>query len=468
MKNLRNISSIAFGDGISKIAAFIATPYLAIKLQPVAFGNVGVVMAIYSFMSVFVQFGTNEYGILKVSPNRTIENIRTTLCGIISLRLMLLLISTVVLIFAILVFGFLSSHWLLLAAGFITLFVFSIAVDWVFISIEEMWITSFIRMLSRIIYVLLIFCLISKPEDAAIAIAIQGATELLVVFSLWLILFKRKAINIWIFSLKEIYPIFRGALPILLMTLSVSVFGSIDILLLGWLKSPEEVGYYSAALKLLLFGMSIRITLGPFIFPKIVKAWSISKDHSQEFLRNVQVYATSIAIAVGIIGCIYYVNITQLVLGYQYKNSGPVFAVVIWVAFFEIIGFVFAYFVFSIDQKLYTKIVITSAIANIVFNVILIKMIGILGSAIAYVISSAMIAVISFLYIRRQGIKPNIWKDISLPVIIGIISFSTTYIFLHSLSLIFSLVSGIGLFVVLLFSFKIIQWSNLKVQLGLS
>ena len=457
MKNLRNLSFIAIGDGISKVVAFIATPYIAIKLQPDTFGIVGVITSIYTFMVVFVQFGTNEFGILKVSPNRMIENIRVTLGNIISSRLWILLILTPLCIFGIFIFNFLLKYWALIAAGLINLFALSIALDWVFTAIEEMWIPSLIRMLSRIVYAVFIFAFVKTPNDAFIAILIQGIAELFVVLSLWMILYKREAIVFKIISFKNSLSILRRAFPIFLTTVSVAVFGNADVILLGWMKESMEVGYYNAALKVLIIGKSIRITLGPFIFPKVVKVLSISKERSQNFLKIIQVYATAVAIAIAYSGFLYASQIIKLIFGSQYINSAPIFAILIWVAFFDIIGIVYTYFVFSINQKLYAKIIIASSVINIILNTILIRTMGAIGSAISYVISSAMIAIICYIVMYHHDVRSNIWRDICLPVILGVGSIYVAYILVKPVSAIYSSVLGVLAFIALLFLLKVVR-----------
>src|SRR3989344_7556164 len=84
------------------------------------------------------------------------------------------------------------------------------------------------------------------------------------------------------FNASLIKPILLTAWPFGLLGIMGIINLNTDIIMLGWMRSPEEVGYYSAAQKLIQILYVIPTLLAVSLFPAMARA----VEHNREMVRK--------------------------------------------------------------------------------------------------------------------------------------------------------------------------------------
>lgn len=255
------------------------------------------------------------------------------------------------------------------------------------------------------------------PVDASIALGVQGAvTFVLYVFCLSQL--PRTTTSSVAKSDVARSAIQRGWLrtsALLCLTSSVQIiYGQSDILVLGTLLSPSEVGGYAAAAKvavLAAFGLEI---VNFRYAPLIAKAYASGPEALQEIIttavRRVLLFTIPASLFVFIMA-----DKILLLFGSEFSSEVALPLRILIVgqlvnALSGPVGFVCS--MTRLEADLF-RVSVASMILNVVANIILISYYGVIGAAIATAFSMAMRnIVLMFVVEMKLGVSMRFWRRV--------------------------------------------------------
>ncbi len=259
--------------------------------------------------------------------------------------------------------------------------------------------------------------------------------------------------------------------PIMLSSVAGVIIGYTDTILITLFKSLEEVGIYQTAQPtagLLWFFSGAFATV---LFPLVTELKTKKIRGLEIGISLIYRYIWIIIIPFASMAFSFSAEILNLFFGSFYAQGSDVLKILaIGAIFFSIVQINGTVLNGLGKPKNYTKIVYLGAIINLVGNIILIPIIGIIGAAISTLLTYIVMFLFSFVELRKfVRIKVPV-LDWTKTLIIGIISLLSVY-FLKNLLVtnifleVFICFSVfISIFIILLFLFKII---NLKEILDL-
>ena len=144
----------------------LVLPYITRIIGVVHFGEISVSISVCLILQIFVDYGFNYIGVREVATHKdNIPYISYLYSSITCARCLIFLVCSVITMLLTYFIPFLAEIRLLV---FIALFpvLFSIFMpEWIYQGLEEMEFITYIHVLSRIIYVVLIFTLIKEESD---------------------------------------------------------------------------------------------------------------------------------------------------------------------------------------------------------------------------------------------------------------------------------------------------------------
>ncbi|MES2284306.1 MAG: oligosaccharide flippase family protein [Bacteroidota bacterium] len=203
---------------------------------------------------------------------------------------------------------------------------------------------------------------------------------------------------------KEIF--YYGA-PLMLTVLIGWILNQSDRYFLLRNYSLKEVGLYAAAASISSLITMINANMVKVIYPLIYKRLSV-REGKGFTLKLTALYSVFI-LTVALMFCVGIYFFGKYFLGSKYLSALPIIYIMCFSqAFFGIymtIGIVIDYFK---KTKIKTILVAISAISVIFFSFLLIRIIGLLGPAVALLISFFILSILSFIISRRLFIQNNI------------------------------------------------------------
>lgn len=381
---VKNTFFLLFSGITAQFLIFISIIYLARILGPSDFGKINFAMAIIAYVTLFANLGLPLLGTREIAREK--GKVKNYLGSILTLRLCLALFCFGLLFVLITLLNqSTETKYLILLYG-IGLIPSALLLDWVFQGVEKMEYLGLGRILTNGIYVGLVLMFIKSPEHLLLIPCFKVAgglltTGVLIVIFFWS--FGRPRFTCDVISWQNLL---RQALPLGISIILIQIIYNIDTVMLGFMKSDTEVGYYNAVYKIIL----PLIMVGSFYFDAIFPVASNYFKTSLHSLKKLQSYTTkfitTIAFPLAVGGTILARPIMNFLYDPRYNEGILAFQILIWVVALIYLNMIYARGLWACNkQNAYLKIVAVQAVANMGLNIILIPPCGIVGAAISTV-----------------------------------------------------------------------------------
>lgn len=220
-------------------------------------------------------------------------------------------------------------------------------------------------------------------------------------------------------DLCKLVPTFAG------LSITQAVSANIIILLLINIKGPEEVGFYSAAFRLMFVFNLILQSFRFAIQPQLAAMFKESKENFQELSKKCIKYVCTLTIPTAVLFSFMADKIIVIIFSKGFVSSVPVFQIIIWALIPYGIAVVLASILLvSNNQKVDLKNNIISMCINACLGVILVSLYGYIGAAVNYVIYMIFFAIIHYFSVIRRlfpmRLDKILYKVIGSSVIMGL------------------------------------------------
>ena len=231
---------------------------------------------------------------------------------------------------------------------------------------------------------------------------------------------KNERITLWRFSLAEARALLSDSWPLVLSGLAIFVYMRISQIMLGTMLDEKAVGIYAAALRVSQVWYFVPTIVLTSVYPKFVQLYGDSEERYTVRLVQIMSYFFwgSLAFALAVWGLSGW--IIHALFGPAYAGSAVVLSIDIFTGIFVNMGVIVSQrYILKDMQKIYLAGTVFGAVANVVFNLILIPKYGAVGSALATMISqfSAPLFVGVFLdrslgeiYLRAIFLRKPVYK----------------------------------------------------------
>jgi O-antigen/teichoic acid export membrane protein len=402
-KIFKNTMSLLISGISAQVLSFCAIVYLARILGPEDFGKINFATAVVIYFTMIVNMGLPLLGTREIA--RDVQCAKAYISDIIGMRLSLFILCYIILTGLVYFWDLQTDIRSLILIYGIGLLPSAIMLDWAFQGLEQMEFMGLGRILSSGIYLVLIYLLIKGPDQlllipsAFVVGLIVSAATLLLIFSY------RFGWQLPRFDQTQWLSLFKKASPIGLSILMVQVFYYVDSLMLGLMRSYEEVGYYNAANKITFFAIMAGACYFDAIFPVVSKYFKESTEAFINLNSNTAKLAVTVGIPLAIGGTLVAKPLMLFVYGANYHGSVGAFQILIWFAGLNYINMLYSRGLWACDkQKVFLVIVSLQALVNVILNLFLIPPFGIYGAAIATVLVELLGLVLA--YVQFNKIAP--------------------------------------------------------------
>ncbi len=243
-----NFISLLSMQGLNYILPLLTMPYLFRVLGAEKFGLVAFALSTIMFLNVLVNYGFNLSATRDISSHskdkaKLIEIYSTVL----SVKMILLIISSIILTILILSFDKFSDEWMLFYLSFLLVIGNALFPVWFFQGIEEMRYISYLNISAKLFFTVGIFIFIGNSNDYLYQPLLNGLGFIFVgLYSLYFINRKYQIS----FEFQPIYRIknsFKEGWNIFLIDLMPNLYNNFSTFFLGFITSMENVGFYSLA-----------------------------------------------------------------------------------------------------------------------------------------------------------------------------------------------------------------------------
>lgn len=395
------------GQIVSRLLRAAIVIYAARVLGAAGWGTFSYAISIATFLTIFSDFGINALVTREASKKPELKNHYLATAFFIKLALVAALIAFI-LVFGSQLTKIEAVKPLMLIAIFI--FAFDTMRDLgaaVTRALEKMQIEAVLVIATNFLIVALGFVflmVLPTPKSLAAAYSLGSGLGFLINAAVLKNYFSNLIGN---FRKELVQPIISAAWPFGLLALLGALMLNTDIIMLGWLRSVEEVGYYATAQKPIQLLYTLPGLLATAFFPVLSKLAGRpeNKDEFKKVLEKALVIVLVAALPITLGGLIIGDQLIPGLFGAAYQSSVTPFLILLLTLPLVFPSTVLGNALFAHDrQKNFIVYVALGAGSNVIANFLLIPPLGIVGCAIATVISNFLSN--SLFWIKMKRLTP--------------------------------------------------------------
>lgn len=382
----------------------ITFPYISRILLPTGTGKVSFATSVVSYFALFAQLGIPTYGIracAKVRDDR--KALERMVQELFLINLIMSILAYIVLFLAIAFVPRMRQEKALFLIVGLTILFNAIGMEWLYKALEQYTYITVRSIIFKLIAVVAMFVLVHEQKDYVI----YGGISILAA----------SASNVFNFfhahkyvSIKPVgsYNFRQHLKPIVIffaMSCAATIYTNLDTVMLGFMTSDAEVGYYNAAVKIKSILVSVVTSLGVVLLPRA--SYYVEHKLMDEFYRITQ-KAINFVFLIAVPLTVYFILFAKegifFLSGSEYASSILPMQVIMLTVFFigltNIMGIQMLIPLGKEKMVLYSEI--AGAIADLILNTLLIPIMASTGAAIGTVVAEGVVFAVQFWALRKE------------------------------------------------------------------
>jgi PST family polysaccharide transporter len=307
----KNIAALSILQLLNYAVPLITVPYLARILGPERFGLLAFAQALTIYFDLITDYGFSLSATRRIAESR---HDRTGLSRVfwstLATKVLLMLGCAVALALIVCAVPAFRSHALLYAAAFLTVVGMAVFPTWLFQGLEQMKLMTIAFAAARLASVPLLVWAVHHSDDYVRAAAIQGAVPIVSAMLVAPLIWRKIGSAFYRPTVAEVLQCLKEGWHLFLSNTGTFLNTSTAVLLLGLVAGNVQVGYYSAADKLIKAGSSLINPLAMALYPHLSSRRAESPESVLPLIRKTLLWvgavtlaaSVSIAVFAGIIG----------------------------------------------------------------------------------------------------------------------------------------------------------------------
>ena len=322
----------------SYVFPLLTFPYLTRVLGAEKYGVVVFSNAVMQYFTLFIEFGFILSATNLCSQFRhDREKLGNITFGVMYAKIFLAIVTGLVLIILCIYVENFKANFLYFFLSYVGVFLTIFLPDFLFRGIEEMSVLTYRVIFSKLIYTITIFLFIHKPQDYIfVPLATVGANVTAVLLT-WYEIKKKGYISKVRVSRKEILVYLKESGTFFLSRVAVSMYTTLNTVLLGFKFSEAAMGQYGAANSLISTGRSFISPISDSMYPYLVK------NKNYKLVKKVLLIIEPIII----LGCIVLFflakPIIRIICGEGYSDAVPILRAMLPLVVISLPTYLFGY-----------------------------------------------------------------------------------------------------------------------------
>ena len=248
---LENFLSLGALQIISYVIPLITLPYQTRVLGVEKFGLVYFAYAFMAYFMVLTDYGFNLSATREIAVNRhNKNNISNIFSSVTCIKMLLLILSYFILLVVSILVPKIHENWLVFQLSFLMVIGNAIYPVWFFQGMESMKYITFLNILSKIIFLVLLFVFVKQQSDYMFVPLLNSLGFIVSGIIGMYFAIKHLGAKFYIPSFHSIKKQFKYSSEFFLSRVSLTLFTNTNSFCLGLISSNIMVGYYVAAEKI--------------------------------------------------------------------------------------------------------------------------------------------------------------------------------------------------------------------------
>ena len=409
------------------IFPLITFPYVSRILKPEGMGKVSFATSLVTYFNMIAQLGIPVYGIracAKVRDDK--EKLTRTVQELFFINLCMCVVAYILFLIAITFVPRLQGEKALYIIVSTTILLNAIGMEWLYKALEQYTYITIRSIVFKFLALVLMFMLVQKKEDYII----YGALTILAASASNIFNFCNLHKYISMRPVGKYYPQkhIKSVIIFFAMTCASTIYTNLDTVILGFMKTNQDVGYYNAAVKIKIILVNLITSLGAVLLPR--SSYYVEHNLLDEFKR-ISTKALNFVFIIAIPTMVYFVIFAKqsiyFLSGKEYFQSiQPMQILMPTILFIGITNILGIQMLIPLGhEKIVLCAEIAGAVIDLVMNAILIPKFASSGAAIGTVLAEMIVFIVEFTYLKNiviDSFKKVQYTKILIATLIGSIA----------------------------------------------
>lgn len=391
----------------SFVFPLITFPYVSRILLPAGTGKVAFATSLITYFNMFAQLGIPTYGVracAKVRDDRT--ELTRTAHELLLINLFMSVLSYVCLAAALLFVPRLRDDRMLYMIISLTIILSAVGMEWIYKALEQYTYITVRSLIFKFVALIAMFLFVHEKEDyviyGGITILAASASN---VFN-WIHV--RKYIDMRWVGGYHFRKHVKSVLIFFAMACATTIYTNLDAVMLGFLKTDTDVGYYNAAVKIKNILVSMVTSLGTVLLPRA----SYYVEHGEmEHFRQISAKALNFVMLAAVPIMLYFILYARygiyFLSGTAYEGSvlpmQIIMPTLLFIGITNILGIQILVPLGKEKIVLYSEI--AGAVTDLVVNALLIPKFASAGAAIGTLVAEFVVLCVQYAAIRDHTLE---------------------------------------------------------------
>ncbi|NLE43833.1 MAG: flippase [Chloroflexi bacterium] len=384
----RNTAAMLAGQILIKILAFVFSVFVVRRLGAAHFGRYAAALAYVGMFAMFTDLGMSSLSVREMA--REEANIAWMVPNITMLRALLSLGAIVVITLSAWVTGKAPDMVLgiFIASCGLLLYAFQGPLDSVMIARERLDFSSAFALLNQMTFMILgTILLIAGLGYVGLLVSSLGGVLVMglgagyVVRRVLSLRLERPNPRVW-------WSLLRASLPFGVEGTVREFAGRFDTVYMSFVLTDAAVGWYNVPYNLISMMLLLAQSVALSIYPTLIKEYDSGRGSIDDTVQRALRYLLLLSIPIAVGGMLLADRIIPLLYGQEFAAAVPAMQVLVWALppmfLAEIVGRTST--TMHLEKKA-ARVSVINALLGIVLNVLLVPRFGVVGAAIAMVVS---------------------------------------------------------------------------------
>lgn len=386
------------------IFPLITFPYVSRILLAEGTGKVSFATSIISYFAMFAQLGIPTYGIRACAQVRNDKKkLSKTAQEIFIINIIMSILAYIVFFIALCNVPRLKDEKTLLIIVSATIFFNAIGMEWLYKALEQYTYITIRSVIFKFIALIAMFLLIHQQSDyiiyGAISIFASSASNIFNFFNV------HKYISLRPVGEYNFKQHLKAVSVFFALSCAATIYVNLDTVMLGFMKTNVDVGYYNAAVKIKTILVSIVTSLGTVLLPRA--SYYVEHGLKEDFYRITK-KAINFVFLVATPLMLYFMFFAKEGIFFLSANTygGAIVPMQIimptlfFIGLTNIMGMQILVPLGKENIVLYSEIV--GAVVDLAINYILIPKYASAGAAIGTLVAEIAVWIVQYIYLRKQ------------------------------------------------------------------
>jgi O-antigen/teichoic acid export membrane protein len=332
-KSIKQLTKNLFSLTLVQIATYvlplISVPIVSRIIGPEKYGTINFAVAYVAYFTLLISYSFDFSATRKISKDPdNIDNRNKVFSEVFYTQCLLFFLSTITFVILLFTVTQLKENKAVVIFSYLLCVSTLFTQNWLFQAMQDLSKVALFNLISKVLFTVAILIVVRKNQDYIWQPLIISVVQAMVAIWSFTWAFKKYKIRLIKPTLLRCWEVLKEERIIFFSLVFVNLYSSTNTVILGLFQNATQVGYYTAAQRLIIIAQSVlAMPLAQAFYPFIGKAFGEGKDQglriAQKLIPLIVVFLGLATIAMFVLGPF----VIRIFYGHRFEEAIPAFQI---------------------------------------------------------------------------------------------------------------------------------------------